>query len=160
MIAHLQHEPVSTSLGLSRWEDWVASGWPSPWTSAPPTQIHQYRARKVRSFGKGKCIGSGQDMCVMGLGVLCCRGLWALAPPALGSYPCYFSFWPGQSTEMPRGILHLHKVQGEQGPSLKGVKVTRESIILLTKLPLHASSTSRPALCKPTFSRWEEQGDG
>lgn len=92
MIAHLQHEPVSTSLGLSRWEDWVASGWPSPWTSAPPTQIHQYRARKVRSFGKGKCIGSGQDMCVMGLGVLCCRGLWALAPPALGKLSLLLQF--------------------------------------------------------------------
>lgn len=51
---------------------------------------------------------------------------WPLGPgtPSSGdSYPCYFSFWPGQSTEMPRGILHLHKVQGEQGPSLKGVKV-------------------------------------
>lgn len=82
------------------------------------------------------------------------------SPSPGDSYPCYFSSWPEGSTEMPRGTIHLYKVQGEQGPSLKGVKVTQESIILLTKLPLSASSTSRPALCRPTFGRWEKQGGG
>lgn len=115
MIAHPQDESVSTHLGLSRWEDWVTSGQPSPWTSAPPTQIHQYRAWKVRSFGKGKCIGWGQDMCVMGPRVLCCGGLWALAAPALGTVILATSVpGPDGAQRCPGGLFTCTKSRGNR----------------------------------------------
>ena len=71
------YSPIPSILGLSGREDWAADVWPSLWTRGTLISA-ELGSKKLREVRKEECLGSGQDMCVMGTRVLCHGGLWAL----------------------------------------------------------------------------------